>query len=63
MNETRSSGLPMRFDPDLPGQSPSMETFGKGQQAVRNGDWIIHYSFGRYSVLPDDDFRERFLPE
>ena len=52
----------MRFDPDLPGQSPYMETFGEGRQSVHYGDWVIRDSFGRYSVLPDAEFKERFTP-
>lgn len=53
---------PMRFDPDGPDQNPYLETYGEGRQVVRNGDWIVRDSFGRYSVLPDSAFMERFCP-
>ncbi|MDP6822696.1 MAG: hypothetical protein QF554_05330 [Dehalococcoidia bacterium] len=51
---------PMRFDPDRPDQSPYLDTSGGGRQVVRDGDWIVRDTYGRYSVSLASEFEERF---
>jgi hypothetical protein len=51
---------PMRFDPTHPDQCPYLETSGGDRQSVRDGDWIVRDSYGRYSVSPASEFEERF---
>ena len=51
---------PMRYDHDSPDSSPYLVTYGGGRQPVRDGDWIVRDSCGRYSVMRDREFRDRF---
>lgn len=53
---------PMRYDHDRSDGGPYMVTLGGGRQPVRDGDWIVRDSYGRYSVMRDGEFRERFEP-
>ncbi|MDA1256364.1 MAG: hypothetical protein O3C10_00750 [Chloroflexi bacterium] len=53
---------PMRYDHARPGDGPYLVTFGGGRQPVRNGDWIVRDSYGRYSVTREEEFAERFKP-
>ncbi|MCH7641677.1 MAG: hypothetical protein IIC30_00200 [Chloroflexi bacterium] len=51
---------PMRYDHDSPDSGPYLVMYGGGRQPVRDGDWIVRDSYGRYSVMRDREFRDRF---
>ena len=50
---------PMRYDHDNPDSGPYLVMYG-GRQPVRDGDWIVRDSYGRYSVVRNGEFRDRF---